>query len=228
MAITLGGITFDEAHTTVEDRIEEVGGRDERVILVSGLIVGASTAEEITARLDAIVRAASEHDYSVALSVREGRRIWVRRNAFKREVASSPLAGSFVLELCAKDALEEAVEEQTAAWSISASGATKAVTSAGTAFATAQLTLVAEGPVVQPSYGDGARTILYDGIVGDGETLVFDGKSGKVLLNGEDVTPYSTGEFPRLEPGETTLIYEDAASSSHTAEATIAYRDRWW
>ena len=40
MAIVLGSVTFDETHTTVRERFEEVGGRDARAIDISGVIVG--------------------------------------------------------------------------------------------------------------------------------------------------------------------------------------------
>ena len=38
MAVTLGSVTFDDAHTTVREKLEEVGGRNERRITVSGAI----------------------------------------------------------------------------------------------------------------------------------------------------------------------------------------------
>jgi hypothetical protein len=56
----------------------------------------------------------------------------------------------------------------------------------------------------------------------------MDGRSGVVTLEGADVTPYTSGEFPRIAPEGTTLTYEDDAASSHTAAVTVAFRDRWW
>jgi len=90
------------------------------------------------------------------------------------------------------------------------------------------VTLIASGDLANPSISDGERTMGYAGIAADGETLVMDAETAKVTLEGEDVTPYTSGLFPRLSPGGTTLTYTDDGSSSHTASATVAYRSRWW
>ena len=82
MAITLGPVTFDDAHTTAKEKLEEVGGRNERRVTVSGAIVGQNTVAAIEAQLDAILDAASVEDFSAELSLRSGRRLFVRRNEF--------------------------------------------------------------------------------------------------------------------------------------------------
>ena len=228
MSITLGSYTFDATHTSVQEAYEEVGGSDARVITVKGLVVGMGTAADIEAALDAILDAASVEDYSAALSIRSGRQLWVRRNAFTREVSAESRIGSFTLELYARNPFEESVAEHSEPWAISASGATLAVSSAGNVFAQPLITLVATGDVVNPAVSDGTRTIAYQGTVSNGSTLIFDGVANTVTLDGDDVTPYSTGLFPRIDPDGTTLTYTDDASSSHTATATVAYRDRWW
>ncbi|MBN2310876.1 MAG: hypothetical protein JXR94_18015 [Candidatus Hydrogenedentes bacterium] len=228
MAIALGSVTFDEAYTTVREKQEEVGGRDERLIELSGLIHGESTLAGIEARLDAIVDAASAADYGAALCLRPGRRLWVRRESFAREIRRDAQVGAFTLTLRARDRFEESIEPTEIAWAIAASGATTAVCSAGNADAAPVLALEADGDLVNPAFSDGARTIAYAGVVADGSTLEFDGEAGQVRLDGEDVTPYSTGAFPRIAPEGTTLVYTDDAASSHTAAVAIAFRDRWW
>jgi Siphovirus-type tail component, C-terminal domain len=228
VAVTLGNITFDAAHTTVDEKYEEVGGRDERLVEVAGAIVGESTVAGIEARLDAILDAASEEDYGAVLSVRDGRRLNVRREAFSRDVAPDQLVGSFELKLRAKDAFEEADEETSELWPVTASGATRALSSAGNVFAKPVVSLVASGDVVSPSLSDGIRTMAYAGTVADGSVLVFDAAARTVTLDGEDVAPYTTGDFARIEPEGTTLTYTDDATSSHTTSVTVAFRDRWW
>lgn len=228
MAVTLGSVTFDEAHTRVRERLEEVGGRDERRIDVSGAIVGESDMEAIEARLDAILDAVSEEDYGAELSLRPGRRLWVRRQAFTREIASDSLVGSFALTLAAKVPLEESIALTTVNWEVTQSGATKSVAAAGNLFSEPTITLVATGSVVNPAFSDGTRTLSYSGVVGDGSSLVLDAPAGKVTLDGEEVTPYCSGEFPRVSSEGTTLTYTDDVASSHTASVTVAYRDRWW
>lgn len=228
MAITLGSLTFDESRTTISEAHEEVGGRNERAIVIKGVIVGKTSVAAIHAELDAILDTASVEDYTVELSLRAGRRLLVRRNAFFREVSGESLVGSFTLELGARNAFEEATAETSANWPVTASGATLNRTAAGNVYAEPKITLVASGAVVNPAFSDGTRTISYSGTVADGETLVFDGSARVATLEGVDVTPYTSGVFPRVSPEGTVLTYIDDASSSHTATVTVAFRDRWW
>ena len=228
MAITLGPVTFDDAHTTVREKLEEVGGRNEPRITVSGAIVGQSTVAAIEAQIDAILDAASVEDFSAELGLRSGRRLFVRRNKFSREVQSEALVGAFTLELEAKDTFEESTALATVNWTVTASGQTQAASSAGTVYAKPKISLVATGTIVDPSFSDGTRTIAYSGTVQDGEMLVFDAVTGSAMLEGSDVTPYTSGVYPRISPEGVTLTYVDDAGSSHTAQITVTYRDRWW
>ena len=226
--VSIDKLSFDASYTTVREKHEEVGGRDARRIEVSGIVVGEDSLANIEGRLDAIMGAASDDGDDVALSLRAGRRLWVRRLKFEREVACAGLTGSFLLSLEARDPYEESVEETSVKWTVTASGATKKVTPAGDVFSLPAITLVAVGNIVNPSFGDGVRTLGYSGTVGNGQTLVLDAPRGKVTLDGTDVTPYASGCFPHLAPGGTTLTYADDPSSSHTASVTIAFRNRWW
>ena len=228
MAITLGPVTFDDAHTTVREKFEEVGGRNERRITVSGAIVGQSTVSAIEAQIDAILDAASVEDFSAELSLRSGRRLFVRRNKFSREVQNEALVGAFTLELEAKDTFEESTSITTVNWTVTASGQTQAASSVGTVHAKPKIALVATGTIVDPSFSDGTRTLAYSGTVQDSETLVFDAATASATPEGSDVTPYTSGSFPRISPEGVTLTYVDDAGSSHTAQITVTYRDRWW
>ena len=228
MPITLGTVVLDAQHTSVQEKLEEVGGRDERVIALKGFITGLADAAAIEAALDALLDAASVEDYSAALSVRAGRRLLVRRNSFRREVDAAKCVGAFTLELHAQQPFEESEIETAVVWAIMASGATAAVSAAGNVDALPRIALTAIGDVINPSISDGTNTIAYAGIIGDGETIVFDSNTRTATLEGVDVTPYTTGVFPRIAPEGTTLTYTDDELSAHTAAATIYYRDRWW
>lgn len=226
MTITLGSLAFD-SRTAVREKYEEIGGRDARVVVLSGLIVGEATVEAVEVRLDAILAAASEEDYT-ALSVRPGRRLWVRRAQFSRGISREKRVGSFELKLESRDPFEESIAAASESWAVVASGDTRLFTPAGNAPSLPVVTLVASGSLVNPGIGDGARGIVYNGLVSDGQTLVFDSAQEKAALDGLDVTPYCSGSFPRLYPGGTTLAYTDDPGSSHTAAATVVFRDRWW
>lgn len=228
MSYTLGAVTFDDACTSVSEKLAEIGGRDARVIVLSGVIRGPSSVEDIEAELDAVAGAAPEDASVASLSLRSGRRLLVRRTAFSREVNAASLVGAFTLTLASDDPLEEAETEAEEEWTIAYSGATRQVNSVGTAAAPVRISFVASGNVVMPSFGDGARTARYEGTVGNGGTLVFDGIARRVWLDGEDATPYVSGVFPRLDPGVTTLRFTDAVHSSHGGVATLTYRDRWY
>lgn len=228
MGITLGNVTFDPAHTTVREKYAEVGGRDARRIVISGLVVGEGSMDGIESALDAIMTAASEDGVETELSLRSGRRLWVQRGSFSREVSKDGRVGSFVLELDARDPFEESTTSGSVLWSVTASGDAKSISNGGNAFSAPMITLVADGDVVRPAFSDGVRKVTYLGIVRNGETLVFNGCTGVVTLEGEDVTPYTEGVFPRIAAEGSELTYTDDVASSHRASVTVTTRDRWW
>jgi hypothetical protein len=228
MTIRLNSYVFDGESTSVRDRMEEVGGRDERRFVLRGLIVGKSSVAEMESELDTILDEASKAEYGATLSLRADREFRVERERFERKVGEEELIGAFELELRAGDPFEYATEETIDQWNVTGSGQTRQVAAAGNVYSTPRFTLTASGNVVNPSISDGTRAMTYLGTVADGEVLVFDAAAGSVTLEGEDVIPYTTGEFPRISPEGTTLEYTDDGSSSHTAGIEIAFRDRWW
>ncbi len=228
MAITLGSFEFDEAHTTFEEQYEEVAGRDERVVVVKGLIAAENSVVAVESKLDAVLDAASADGFTAALSLRDGRRLFVMREAFERQVLRERMCGAFTLTLRARDPFEESVSETQLPWSVTSSGETLAAGASGNVASATVISIVATGAIVDPSFSDGVNTISYSGTASDGEKLIFDGDARQAILEGVDVTPYVSGDFPVVEPGGTTLTYVDDASSSHAAAVTVAYRDRWW
>jgi len=228
VAITLGNYVFDETRTAIAEKYAEVGGRDARQVRLSGAILGKRTLAELEAALDAVLAAASADTADTPLVLREGRRLLVRRTGFTREVSRKPLVGAFTVQLEAPSSFEEAVDETEVNWNISASGVTRTLTAGGNAPAPLRITLAASGSVIAPRFSDGVRAIAYSGAVASGEALVFDGAAGRVTLEGEDVTPYTDGVFPRVSPASTMLTYTDDPDSTHVCAVTIAYRDRWW
>jgi hypothetical protein len=113
-------------------------------------------------------------------------------------------------------------------WNILGSGAQLSLASNGNAPALPVITLLAVGDVVNPAFSDGERAITYFGTVENGSELVLDGRAGRATLNGAEVTPYTFGIFPRIAPEGTTLEYTDGGAGSHTANAVVEFRDRWW
>ena len=228
MAIVLSTVTFDALHTSAREKHEEVGGRDGRRIEISGVIAGEQTIAGVETKLDAILEAASAEDYGAALSLRPGRRLWVRRVQFSRDVSPSTRVGSFVLVVEAKSPFEESVEARITEWPITTQEAELGLLTGGNACALPILTVVASGTLANPSFSDGTRSILFSGAVQDGEALVLDCGEGRATLDGLDVTAYTSGLFPRIAPGGTTLCWADSPDSSHHANVTISLRDRWW
>jgi hypothetical protein len=192
------------------------------------MLVGKSSSGEIETALDAILRASSEDGASTELSLREGRRLWVRRVSFTREVSKDGGAGAFVLELDAPDPAEESSTIRVFDWTITGDGSLLAIPGGGTFYSQPVISLTPEESVASPSIGDGTRTMTYEGMVGAGVTLLFDGAAGMVSLNGTDVTAYSSGMFPRVGPNDGVLSYSDATEASKRVTALVTVRDRWW
>jgi hypothetical protein len=224
--ITLGTVTFDPVFTAVTEKHQEIGGRDARVIRLTGLLDDLAAPEDLEDTLDAILEAASDATGLVDLRLRTGRYLKVRRVNFTREVHRPGAAARYVLDLEAPDPYEYAATENTTPWAVSQAGAILEVTGGGNAPAPVRFELAPDAELFHPTFSDGTRTITYDGQVDLGDTLVFDGIAGKVTLNGEDVTPYTEGELPRMDPGDTTFTY--GAQWAHTASVTVTWRDRWW
>ena len=228
MGVTLGGLSLDTMLTSVKEEHEEVGGRDSRKVELCGVVIGETSVDAIEAQLDAILDASSCEDYGAELLVRDGRRLWARRNSFKREVQQESLVGAFTLVLEARNPYEESVSETEATWEISGSPSSMSFTAGGTMDSLPIISLTALGAIVTPVFSDGERSISYEGIVPSGSTLVVDCASETLLLDGADVSAYGEGAYPRIDPAGTTLNYSDDALSSHLGTADVAYRDRWW
>lgn len=227
MSINVGGYQLDTAYTAVREEYEMVGGRQTRAIQITGLLRGTGNLTALVDALDGIAQAVSE-TVPTEIALRAGRRLFARRERFVRELSSHALVGHFVLELRADDAWEESAIEKEFEWEIGLSGATLDVTNDGNANAMPVINLEAESLLVTPAVGDGTRTLVYEGNVPNGATLVIDSVLRQVLLDDLDVTPYTSGDFPVLEPGLTTLEYTDDPASSHLVSATVRFRDRWW
>lgn len=228
MAIQLGDYAFDAVRTAVSEKYEEAGGRDARVIQLQGLIEGKGDHAAVELELDRILAAASGTAADTALSLRPGRRLWVRRTGFKREIMRDTPAASFVLRLEAPDPFEESESRFESEWNIATSGAVLPLMNAGNAATPLLITLAALNELVHPAFRNGDRGMVYQGVLSAGDDLIFDGEAKAVWLNGEDVTPYTTGRFPWAAPGASSLIYEDAEESSHQAQAVVSFRGRWW
>ncbi len=226
--ILLNSYNFDEAHTAVEEQLEEIGGKDARTFTISGLIVGKSSVEAIQDELDTILDEASKHDAGATLSLRSGREFNVERLQFECGIQPEELVGSFKLKLSAPDPFELASTPTTDVWNVTASGQTRQETGGGNAESLPKISIVASGDVIDPKIDDGTRSMQYSGTVAAGETLVIDAAQRTATLEGEDVLPYMTGDFPLISPEGTTLTYTDDPASSHTATVTVEFKNRWW
>ena len=228
MGIQLGLLEFGDRVTAVKERLREVGGRDAREISIKGVVEGLATIVEVEAELDSILEASSDANEEVSLSIRSGRELLVRRIDFKREVHRVVPAGAFELLLEARDPVERSETEVVLTHTYPDTGNDYELGTLGNASAPIYASLTPVSNVTQPALSDGERTLTYDGVLLAGTTLVLDGVSGRVTLDGEDVTPYTDGELPRLETGDNTLTYTHDAGDSSAVDLILRYRDRWW
>lgn len=228
MAITLGTYAFDPLHIGITEQYQEIGGRDGRLIKIQGLIGPKDSEDQIEEEMDRLLAAASEDLENTPLSIRPGRRLWVRRTGFSREMHRTARTGAFVVELEARDPFEESEVLSFTPWTCTASGSSKSIASDGNAYAYPILTVCAVGTLIGPAFHDGRRTLRYPGYVQDGQTLVFHGAFRQATVAGQDITPYVQGHFPVIDPNHAVLTYSDEEDSSHNALITVAWRPRWW
>lgn len=227
MSLYLGPLPLDPAATAVREEQEEIGGRDARIVTITGVVV-ADRAEAVEARLDAVMAAAAGTGNVVALELRPGRRLLARRREFKREVARDGHTGTFTLTLAAEDPFEEAAAETFAQWEIAADGDAVALVTAGNAPAPLSFELTAASTLVSPTLTSGASTLRYDGLLVAGDVLCFDGSRATATLNGAEVTPYVTGTPLWVPPEGANLTYSAGPGGGHTASVLLRWRDRWW
>ncbi|MBX3176697.1 MAG: phage tail family protein [Candidatus Hydrogenedentes bacterium] len=227
MSISVGGYVFNPRTTVVREQYEVVGGKQTRAIRITGLLRGAADEASLIAALDAVTEAVSM-DAPVLVSLRPGRQIAARREGLVREINGRALTGQFVVDLRAESAWEESEAIETLPWVIGQSGEVLGVSNTGNAPTDPVITLAADDFLITPGVGDGTRMIVYEGEVAGGSTLVIDAVKREVRLDGVEVTGYTSGEFPRLAPGETELVFTDDIMSSHQATGSVAWRPRWW
>lgn len=227
MTIRIGALTLDEQHTVVREAYEQEGGRNTRLITITGMVRGVADGSALESALDGVLEAVSA-DSPVYVSLRPGRRLLARREGFSREVNGGKRTGVYTVQLRAEEAWEESEAATTVGWSIDASGATITLDNRGTLPTFPLLTLDALGAIEGLTLSDGVRTLAYEGEIESGATVIVDGTAGQVWLDDLDITPYTTGNFPRLDPGETVLTYSDGLGSSHLFDGEVTYRDRWW
>jgi hypothetical protein len=227
VSISVGGYVFNPRTTVVREQYEVVGGKQTRAIRITGLLRGAADEASLIAALDAVTEAVSK-EAPVLVSLRPGRQIAARREGFVREINGRTLTGQFIVDLRAESAWEESEAIETLPWSIGQSGEALEVYNTGNAPTDPVITLTADDFLITPGVSDGARAIVYEGEVSSGSVLIIDAVKREVRLDGVEVTGYTSGEFPRLAPGDTELVFTDDIMSSHQATGTVAWRARWW
>lgn len=225
MPITLGDFIFPE-NAAAAERLEEIGGRAARRIRIAGVLTGPDAAG-IDAGIDALLAAAPEAEAKAPLSLRPGRRLLVRRVRFEHDRNPAQRAAAFTLTLEAPDPFEESQTLFEAVWPDPPAGVPLALAPQGTAPAYPRLAITALADITRPRVSDGARALVFDGILPAGSVLTLDGPERRVLRDGADVTPYTLGAFPRIGPGPAELHFEADPGDPAEAVITAAWRDRW-
>ena len=229
MSWSLGGITFDMETTHLKERWEEAGGATGRVIELSGLMReddhGSGSLEE---QLDAILGAAPEDAYTAILSLREGRRLRVRREGFTWEYAPERSAVAYKLTLRAVPGWEEAEEEAHAVWCVTTHEGESSLDVDGNTWTAPVVMITASGTLRGLSLSDGTRAIAYGGMLAAGETLIWDGPAGTVMVEERDVSAQTRGLFPRCKPGGSMLTHRhEEAPEGTLVFVTASWRARW-
>lgn len=68
-------------------------------------------------------------------------------------------------------------------------------------------------------------TLVYSGDVAVGETVCIDTNDYTVTLNSENVLDKIEGNFPKIVPNESELVYTDS-NSTRSATIVISWQDK--
>lgn len=227
---TLGTLELDPAFTSVSERRDAREGAPLRTVRITGLATGHGSAAKLGEWLDRVwAEAEGDGASPVPLSLRPGRVLWVRPLRLSREGHHRTPDGAFSLDFAAVSPFEEALSETETPWPIASRDAQTPLFSHGTAPAPLLITFTAADPVLWPAFGDGTRTLRFEGAMAPGQTLTLDGAARRAFLGAVEVTAQCAGEFPGpVSGGARTLHYHDDLDSSHNGLAVVRWRDLWW
>jgi hypothetical protein len=227
--VSIGNYVLPEDATAVRVRTREVLSRVRKEIEINTILRGYGSLEELEQDLEALEGELEKLDRrEVMLSLQEGRFYQGWRKDCRRMVEPKHCVAALDMLILTDDRFERSLVEHHRALTIAASGCGLLIEQAGNGEAFIRARLTASGDLVRPRLSDGTRVLIYEGDLAAGEQLVIDGQAGTVR-DGDGVNRLHsiTGDFPMLSPGENLLVYEDAASSSHSGLLEVWYRDLW-
>ncbi len=224
----LGAYALDQWHTSATEKQSYEKGRWHRRIVIRGAADHFANSAAVHQALDALSGAALTPE-PVLLRLRPGRAVPVRLHAIERTCLEPAFAAEFTLALDALTPWEEADAPSVLETTVTGNGPMETLSSGGTLPSPLSFTFVADTPgmVWLPRFGDGTRTLLYEGMAPGGATLHIDGATRSVYLDDEDVTTQTSGAFPLLNPWPTTLSFEAEEDGIQTGALTLEWRKRW-
>jgi hypothetical protein len=223
--MVIGDVTLPETMVTVREEYEEVGGRDARRLRVSGLLP-ATTLSQLQQQMEQLVQRSFETQLAVVL--RPGRVLWARRARLFHEPCIAAGLSGFTLVLEVPDIFEYSEAEHAETWTVSAAPVSRSFATVGNASALPVCFAQSAAEWTEPSWSDGTRTLTYTGTVPAGTVLRLDASARRVTLDGDDVTPYVTGEFPEIMTPSGVLTFTCAEALTEPVLMEVRYRHRWY
>jgi len=226
---SIGAFTFPARRTAVDVQTSLVEGRTRKIIRVDTILLGSGSLADFLTEVSNLEAEVEKLDRGEAtLSVTAGRYYGGRRLSVQRTLDEAARFAAFEIRLLTEDRYERSLDLHEATKVLTASGDTLIVDHAGNTLARPELTLTAVGNLVRPTLSDGERSIVYEDTLAAGGSLVFDSDLQTALLNGtQNVLPKTSGSFPLLSPGNTTITYTDDPTSSHSGTLLVRFRDLW-
>lgn len=226
MELTIDGYTFDPARTAMREERQEIAGQESRLFRITGMLPSNGDPAAVEAVLD-YLGATLAPEAVVDLFLHPGRRLPVRRQKFTREIHADTGDARFEILLRAEQRYEESTGILDLHWTATESGAQYTFEANGTAIMKPAILLQADAVLTAPSITDGVRTITYNAVLLAGAELRLDSVAAQASLDGVDITPYVSGEFPWIGPGTNLFSYTDETVGAFNAELRIIYSERW-
>lgn len=227
--VRIGLYTFPEAALAVRVTREEILSRVRKTVRLDALLGPFASMEDLLAERATLEGELARLDSGDAhLHLVPGRYHAASRREHQWAIDAHALTFAAHLLLITEDPFERSTDTHEIEADLASIGGAVTISHAGNIPSRPALVLTAAATVQRPVITDGARTLVWDGLLAPGDVLALDADRLTAWRNGtENVLLAISGDFPRIAPGGSTLSCAAQGAGPPHAALRVTWRD-WW